>query len=169
MIDEVHLFGKMNGAESMLREACSGLALRPEGFTIWLTTQSDEQPNGVVASMLNYARAVRDGTIDNPSFLPILYEFLKEYIEKEKYKDPENWYITNPNLGTSVSKRYLVTEYEKAKESGKEALRDFFAKHANIEIGLNLRNKRWYGSDYWEKQALKVLTLDEYPCGNKLQ
>lgn len=161
LIDEVHLFGKMNGAESMLREARGGLASRPEGFTIWLTTQSDEQPSGVMASMLNYARAVRDGTIDNPSFLPILYEFPKEYIEKEKYKDPENWYITNPNLGTSVSKRYLVTEYEKAKESGEEALRDFFAKHANIEIGLNLRNKRWYGADYWEQQALKVLTLDE--------
>lgn len=161
LIDEVHLFGKMNGAESMLREARGGLASRPEGFTIWLTTQSDEQPSGIMASMLNYARAVRDGTIDNPSFLPILYEFPKEYIEKEKYKDPENWYITNPNLGTSVSKRYLVTEYEKAKESGEEALRDFFAKHANIEIGLNLRNKRWYGADYWEQQALKVLTLDE--------
>ena len=161
LIDEVHLFGKMNGAESMLREARGGLPSRPEGFTIWLTTQSDEQPSGIMASMLNYARAVRDGTIDNPSFLPILYEFPKEYIEKEKYKDPENWYITNPNLGTSVSKRYLVTEYEKAKESGEEALRDFFAKHANIEIGLNLRNKRWYGADYWEQQALKVLTLDE--------
>ncbi|MBS7829207.1 terminase large subunit [Wohlfahrtiimonas chitiniclastica] len=161
LIDEVHLFGKINGAESMLREARGGLASRPEGFTIWLTTQSDEQPSGVMASMLNYARAVRDGTIDNPSFLPVLYEFPKEYIEKEKYKDPEYWYITNPNLGVSVSKRYLLTEYEKAKESGEEALRDFFAKHANIEIGLNLRNKRWYGADYWEQQALKVLTLDE--------
>lgn len=160
LIDELHIFGKMNGAESMFREARGGLASRPEGFTIWLTTQSDEQPSGIMASKLSYARGVRDGRIDNPSFLPVLYEFPEEYIESEKYKEPENWYITNPNLGASVSKRYLLNEYEASVESGEESLRDFFAKHLNIEIGLKLRDRRWLGADYWEQQAIKV-SLDE--------
>ncbi|NLD08952.1 MAG: terminase large subunit, partial [Xanthomonadaceae bacterium] len=160
LIDEVHLFGKINGADSMLREARGGLASRPEGFTIWLTTQSDEQPAGVMASQLSYARGVRDGRIDNPSYLPILYEFPKTYIEKERYKDPAYFYVTNPNLGASVSEKFLQTEYQKAEEAGEEALRDFFAKHLNIEIGLNLRDRRWMGADYWEDQGI-VFDLEE--------
>lgn len=160
LVDEVHLFGKINGSESMLREARGGLASRPEGFTIYLTTQSDEQPAGIMASQLSYARAVRDGRIDNPSYLPVLYEFPKKFIEEGLYKDPEYFYVTNPNLGASVSPKFLLTEYQKAEEAGEESLRDFFAKHLNIEIGLNLRDRRWLGADYWEQQAIK-LTLEE--------
>lgn len=160
LIDEVHLFGKINGSESMIREARGGLASRPEGFTIYLTTQSDEQPSGVMASQLSYARAVRDGRIDNPSYLPVLYEFPRKYIEEGLYKDPKYFYVTNPNLGASVSERFLRTEYQKAEEAGEESLRDFFAKHLNIEIGLNLRDRRWLGADYWEQQGIE-LTLEE--------
>lgn len=160
LVDEVHLFGKINGSESMLREARGGLASRPEGFTIYLTTQSDEQPAGIMASQLSYARAVRDGRIDNPSYLPVLYEFPKKFIEEGLYKDPNYFYVTNPNLGASVSPKFLLTEYQKAEEAGEESLRDFFAKHLNIEIGLNLRDRRWLGADYWEQQGIK-LTLEE--------
>lgn len=160
LVDEVHLFGKINGSESMLREARGGLASRPEGFTIYLTTQSDEQPAGVMASQLSYARAVRDGRIENPSYLPVLYEFPKKYIEDGLYKDPKYFYVTNPNLGASVSEKFLLVEYQKAEEAGEESLRDFFAKHLNIEIGLNLRDRRWLGADYWE-QAARAFTLEE--------
>lgn len=113
-----------------------------------------------MASQLSYARAVRDGRIDNPSYLPVLYEFPKKFIEEGLYKDPEYFYVTNPNLGASVSPKFLLTEYQKAEEAGEESLRDFFAKHLNIEIGLNLRDRRWLGADYWEQQAIK-LTLEE--------
>lgn len=160
LIDEVHLFGKKANAESMLREARGGLASRPEGFTIWLTTQSDEQPAGIFASMLSYARGVRDGRINNPQFLPILYEFPEKYIEEKLHLLPENFYITNPNLGASVDERFLNAEFEKAKEGGEESLRDFLAKHLNVEIGLNLRDSRWIGADFWEAQASEF-TLEE--------
>ncbi len=160
LIDEVHLFGKKANAESMLREARGGLASRPEGFTIWLTTQSDEQPAGIFASMLSYARGVRDGRINNPQFLPILYEFPEKYIEEKLHLLPENFYITNPNLGASVDERFLIAEFEKAKEGGEESLRDFLAKHLNVEIGLNLRDSRWIGADFWEAQAADF-TLEE--------
>ena len=82
LIDEAWLFGKRNNAENMFREACGGLASRPEGFVIWLTTQSDEAPAGIFKQKLDYARGVRDGRINDKSFLPILYGF-PEAILKE--------------------------------------------------------------------------------------
>ncbi|HEY1402800.1 MAG TPA: terminase large subunit, partial [Pyrinomonadaceae bacterium] len=75
LIDELWLFGKIANAATMIREATGGLAARPEGFIIYLTTQSNEPPAGVFKSKLDYARDVRDGKINDPRFLPVIYEF----------------------------------------------------------------------------------------------
>ena len=84
LIDEAWLFGKNPKAPDMIREATGGLLSRPEGFIIWLTTQSNEPPAGVFRSKLTYARGVRDGRIEDNRFLPIIYEFPKEMIESER-------------------------------------------------------------------------------------
>ena len=153
LIDELWILGKRPNADAMLREATGGLVSRPEGFLIYTTTQSDEPPSGVFKDKLDYARDVRDGKILDKRFLPIIYEFPEEMIGREAYLDPENFYITNPNLGRSVSKDWLVREM--GKELGKDAATraTFFAKHLNIEIGMNLRANRWPGADFWSKQA----------------
>lgn len=162
LVDELWLFGKDAKAEAMLMEATGGLSSRPEGFIIYLTTQSDEPPTGVFKDKLQYARDVRDGVIDDPQFLPVIYEFPKEMIKKKEYLKPENFYITNPNLtvandpdaGGSVNVHYIQREHKKAMR-GEEGstLQIFLAKHLNVEIGLNLRADRWPGADLWEGQA----------------
>jgi len=161
LVDELHEFGKRPEAENMLREATGGLASRPEGCTIYLTTQSDQPPAGVFLQKLNYARGVRDGRIHDPSFLPVLYDW-PEQMEKDKaYLDVKNAYITNPNLGASVDEVFLARELRKGQENGEESLRGVLAKHFNLQIGLNLRSDRWAGADYWERNGDKTLTLDE--------
>lgn len=161
LVDELWIFGKRAGASSMLQEATGGLLSRPEGFVIWLTTMSDEMPAGVFKQKLDYARDVRDGKINNPRFLPILYEFPKSYIESGEYIKPENWYITNPNLGASVGIDELGDILTQAKESHeKNSLQTALAKHLNVEIGISLRANRWAGAEFWEK-AGRTFTLDE--------
>lgn len=160
LIDEVWLFGKRANAESMFREAKGGLASRPEGCVIYLSTMSDEMPCGVFKQLLDYARDVRDGIKDDKAFLPLIYEFPKQLIEDGEHLKPENFYITNPNLGASVDLEYLISEFNKVKDAGEESLRDFLAKHLNIEIGLNLRANRWAGAEFWLQQARK-LSLDD--------
>lgn len=153
LIDELHLFGKVSGAESMITEATGGLLSRIDGFVIKLSTQSTEPPAGVFKAELDLARDVRDGKIVNPSYMPVLYEFPPAMIESRAYENPENFYITNPNLGASVDTQTLQGMLAKAKSKGGEALQEFYAKHLNVEIGLNLRNDRWAGADLWEAAA----------------
>ncbi|WP_258578459.1 terminase large subunit [Acinetobacter baumannii] len=160
LIDEVWLFGKRANAESMFREAKGGLASRPEGCVIYLSTMSDEVPCGVFKQLLDYARDVRDGIKVDKSFLPLIYEFPKHLVEAGEHLKPENFYITNPNLGASVDLEYLISEFNKVKDAGEESLRDFLAKHLNIEIGMNLRANRWAGAEFWNQQK-HVFGLDQ--------
>lgn len=161
LVDELWQFGKKPNAAGMLLEATGGLAARPEGFVIYLSTQSNEPPAGVFAEKLRYARAVRDGRIRDQQFLPVLYEFPEFYIDGEKYLDPQNFYITNPNLGASVAPEFIERKIAQARESGKAELLETVTKYLNVEIGLALRSDRWVGADFWESAARPGLDLDE--------
>lgn len=161
LIDEAWLFGKNSKAADMIREATGGLLSRPEGFVIWLTTQSNEPPAGVFRSKLNYARGVRDGRIDDNRFLPVIYEFSKEMIDSGDARKPENFHLVNPNMGFSVDRPTLERLFMQAEIDGEAELRGFLAKHLNIEIGLALMSDAWVGAEFWEPQAATWLSLDE--------
>lgn len=161
LIDELWLFGKRPNAENMIREATGGQASRPEGFTIYLTTQSDEPPAGVFKQKLDYARGVRDGRIQDRKFLPVIYEHPQSVLDSGAHKEARNFYITNPNLGASVDPEFLEREMRKAEEAGEESVKGFLAKHLNVEIGLALRSNRWAGADFWESCADKSVSLDD--------
>jgi len=174
LVDELWLFGKDAKADAMLMEATGGLASRPEGFIIYLTTQSDDPPAGVFKSKLQYARDVRDGKVDDPQFLPVIYEFPKAMLKAKGHMKPENFYVTNPNLtaandpskGGSVNVQFIEREWRKAQEEGKEKQRIFLAKHLNVEIGMNLSADAWPGAEYWEQAGVLVTGSIDYLIAN---
>lgn len=161
LVEELWLFGKQSNASDMLREATGGLAARPEGFVIYVTTQSNEPPAGVFRQKLQYARDVRDGVIVDPKFVPIIYEFPDEMIKAKLHLVPENFHIVNPNYGYSVDSEYIERELKKAQATSEEELRGFLAKHLNVEIGMALRSDRWAGADFWESSVIPVYSLEE--------
>ena len=160
LIDELWVFGKKPKADGMLMEATGGLVSREEGFVIYLSTQSDEPPAGVFRDRLNYCRDVRDGKIIDNKTLPIIYEFPEKMIANQEYLNPKLFYITNPNIGRSVSQVWLEDNLKKNEHKKDGSLQKFLAKHLNIEIGLNLRSDRWAGADFWQSSVIP-LSLDE--------
>lgn len=160
MVDELWVFGKKASAEAMFMEALGGQVSREEGWVIFLTTQSDEPPAGVFKEKLGYWRDVRDGKIVDAKTLPVLYEFPQAVIESKAYLLPSNFYMTNPNLGRSVSAEWLEDQLRKNQHKKDGGFQQFLAKHLNIEIGMNLRSDRWVGADHWEARAEAGLSLD---------
>lgn len=160
LVDELWQFGKRANAGSMLREAMGGLASRPEGFVIYLSTQSDLAPAGVFAQKLDEFRAIRDGKVVDPRSLPLIYEYPKSMVESGAYRDPENFYIPNPNLGASVDLEYLNDEAAKAERAGKAEIINFEAKHLNVQVGIAMRADGWAGAHVWDRGRDETLTLD---------
>jgi phage terminase large subunit-like protein len=160
LVDEHWLFGKRANAEAMFMEALGGQVSRNEGWVIYLTTQSDEPPAGVFKDKLQYHRDVRDGEIHDPRSLGVIYEFPDSLIQSKQYENPEFFYITNPNLGRSVSREWLEDQLRRNRTKTDGTFQQFLAKHLNVEIGLNLRSDRWAGADFWEKQARKGVNFD---------
>lgn len=161
LVDELWLFGKQAKAQAMFMEATGGQISRDEGWVIYLTTQSDEPPAGVFKEKLAYWRDVRDGKIVDSKTLGVLYEFPVAMVRSKAYMLAENFYVTNPNIGRSVSAEWLEDNLRKNEARQDGAFQQFLAKHLNIEIGLNLRSDRWAGADFWERSGEKVLTLAE--------
>lgn len=160
LIDELWLFGKRANAKNMLREAMGGLASRPEGFVIALTTQSDEPPAGVFLDWLRRFRDIRDGKLIQPRALGLLYEFPAAMIKAGLHLDPANFYITNPNLGASVDEQFLLDQFEEAQREGPKSLVGFCAKHLNVEPGMGARSDNWAGAEFWKPAASVEVTLE---------
>lgn len=168
LVDELWLFGKRSNAADMLEEALGGLASRPEGFIIYLTTHSDEPPAGVFKDKLEYFRDVRDGLIEDPQAFGMLFEWPRSMIEDQSYLRPENFYVTNPNIGRSVSEEFILRKIRMANSGEAEMDEDgvaetaqvILAKYLNVEIGMKLRRDRWRGADHWEAAGDRSLTLE---------
>lgn len=152
LIDELHLLGKEAKAAKVIRQIRGGLEKNTEGFLIFTSTQSDEEPTGVFKEELSTARNIRDGKKPG-RMLPVLYEFPQKMAKDESYwQDPNNWRMVMPNLGRSVQLDSLIQDFATEKDKGEHAIKVWASQHLNLEIGVGGGADGWIGAKYWTKR-----------------
>jgi phage terminase large subunit-like protein len=122
--DELHEIGTISGGEKVVDQLERGGRNFGTAFkTIMISTMSVGQPQGVFKKRLDYARKVRDGEIDDPTFLPVLFEFPIEQRPDLSIDDPEQWWRGMPSLTTPKQRgtmdiAMMRAEVERAATSG---------------------------------------------------
>lgn len=76
-----------------------------------ITTTAGYDKHTVCYELWRYAEQVRDGQIDDPTFLPVIFAA----DEADDWTAPETWAKANPNFNITVSEDFYRRECEKAK------------------------------------------------------
>lgn len=137
IIDELHA----QPNREMVDVLTTSTGARRQPLIIYLTT-ADFDRESICNEKYEYACKVRDGVIDDPYFLPVIYESLPD----ADWKDPEIWKKSNPNFGISVPEDYFVRQCQQAQES--PAYENTFKRlHLNMKTEQDVR---WLPIDKWD-------------------
>jgi phage terminase large subunit-like protein len=90
----------------------TSMGARRQPVMVFLTTAGYDR-HSICWEVHDYACKVRDGIINDPSFLPVIYAAEPD----EPWDDPATWARANPGLGRSVKLESLEQEAAKARES----------------------------------------------------
>jgi phage terminase large subunit-like protein len=145
IIDELHTQPNRDLVDVLRTSMAS--ANRKQPLFIYVTTADVVRPS-ICNEVYDYACHVRDGIIDNPRFLPVIYETKPD----DDWKDPKVWAQANPNLGVSVSVDYLEAECKRAQENPAQ-------ENVYKRLHLNLRTEqsvRAVPMDKWDACAAGV-------------
>ena len=137
VIDELHA----QPNRELVDVLTTSTGARRQPLIVHITTADFDKPS-ICNEKLDYASKVRDGIIEDPSFLPVIYEAAID----DDWTSPEVWAKANPNLGVSVSLEYLERECERAKNV--PAYENTFKRlHLNIRTEQDVR---WLGVEKWD-------------------
>jgi phage terminase large subunit-like protein len=162
VIDEFHTW-KDAGLYQTLQK---GTASRDQPLTIVITTAGIFDPESPCWKMYDYACKVRDGIIEDPTFLPVIFETPKDEHGEEllEWDDPEAWAIAQPGLGTTVLEAFYEEQARTAANMPSEVLsfkqlllnqwpeqlKGWLDMRKWKECGeLDYREEDFYGMDAW--------------------
>jgi phage terminase large subunit-like protein len=80
---------------------------------VFITTTAGYDRHSICWEVHEFACKVRDGVVDDPSFLPVIYAAAAD----DRWDDHAVWAKANPGLGVSVKLEYLEQQAAKARES----------------------------------------------------
>jgi phage terminase large subunit-like protein len=143
IFDEVHVLPNRELHDVLT----TGFGARREPLTIYITTAGWNR-HTICYELWDYARKVRDGEVDDPTFLPILYEAGPD----DDWTDEAVWHKAMPALDDFCSLEFIRDECRRAKEM--PAYENTFR-----QLYLNQWTEqavRWMSMDRWGRSAGKV-------------
>ncbi len=153
VVDELHAQPNAELVDVLL----TSTGARRQPMVVYLSTSDFERPS-VCNQKHEYATKVRDGIIEDPNFLPVIYEASLE----DDWTDPKVWARVNPNLGVSLSVEYLERECRRAQETPSYE-NTFKRLHLNIRTQADVR---WLSTHDWDscRQDFTPSELEGQPC-----
>ena len=149
LFDELHT--QPNGDMVEVLETSMGSRRQP--LMMYLTTSDFERPNSICNDKHDYASKVRDGIVQDVSFLPVIYEARIE----DDWTDPAIWAKANPNLGVSVFLEYMERKCKRAEEL--PAYQNGFKR-----LHLNIRTRsetKWVPMQHWKQCAGDIELMEK--------
>ena len=153
IIDELH--AQLNRELTDVLNTSTGS--RTEPLVVYITTSDFERPS-ICNEKHEYAIKVRDGNINDPAFLPAIYEAQRE----DDWTSPDVWYKANPNLGKSISLEYIQRECKRAQET--PTFENTFKRlHLNIRTEQDVR---WLQMLAWDEcdRLIDPKALEGHEC-----
>lgn len=138
VVDELHRITNPD----MIEVLKTGTAARKQPLIAYLTTADWEREGSVCNKVHDYAGNVRDGIIDDPRFLPVIYEASKD----DDWTSEDVWRKAMPNLDVSVPIEFIRRECKRAKDD--PAYENTFKR-----LYLNIRTEqdcRWIPLHDWD-------------------
>lgn len=115
---------------------------RKQPLFVSITTAGYDR-HSICWEVWEYARKVRDGIIEDPHFLPVVYEMP----EGGDWTDRKLWRSVNPNYGVSVSAEYLEESFNRAM-----AIPAYENTFRNLHLNQWVEQAtRWFSMDRWDE------------------
>ena len=140
ILDELHAYRDRELVDTMV----TGMGARKQPLTIYTTTADFGRPS-ICNETHDYACKVRDGIINDISFLPIIYEASRD----EDWTKEATWKKANPNYGVSVKPDDMREACQKAQDS--PAGENTF-KRLRLNI-ITEQADRWLSMEKWDACA----------------
>lgn len=121
-----------------------------------VTTTAGYDRHSLCYELWDHARKVRDGIIEDPSFLPVLFAA----DDDDDWKDPATWAKAHPGYGITVQREYF--EQECAKAQATPAYENSFRR-----LLLNQwteQDSRWLAMDAWDGCRGELPELEGREC-----
>ena len=141
--DEVHVWPNRDLWDTLH----TSMGARAAPLSIAITTAGHSRTS-IAWEQHDYALKVRDGTINDERFLPVVYAAP----EGSDWTEPETWHIANPSLGKSISLEYLEQECKRAKEVP-GYVNTFLRLHLNV---WTEQQTRWLPMDSWDASGSEI-------------
>ncbi len=153
IVDEVHV----QPNRELIDVLTTSTGARRQPLTFYITTAGYDK-NSICWELHDYALKVRAGTINDPTFLPIVYSA----DEQDDWTDPEVWAKANPSLGVTLKHEYLEQECKRAQEV--PAYENTF-RRLHLNQWTN-QETRWLPLDKWDEcqTEIDLEVLKGTPC-----
>ena len=129
---------------------------RAQPIEFLITTAGVYDKNSIGWQLHDYAIKVRDGVIDDSSFLPVLYSADAE----DDIQSEDTWRKANPTYPVSPTRDYMARESKKALD-----LPSYHNTFLRLQLGIwTQQSTRWLSVPAWEACKRDIPDLSGIPC-----